>query len=261
MNYTTNYNLNKPEGTDLYNHLTIDNPNMDTIDAAMYANKLQAIGSATELVSGTVHAITRGSADQNIFKFKATGNFNAGDTITVDGVTVTAYLTSGQSLPDNAYIISSEVVCILDGTSLWVLVNAIAEASEIPFDNTGTTLTSTNVKDAIVETMAPRLVLSIPANTYATWALALAAVEATYSALSAGEKKKTALVLGDTAVLHVDNLNGSFTRSRTVAANSVVQTLSLVDHTYYACTMETIGNSIVNSSASAQSSKLDLYVL
>ena len=135
MNYTTNYNLNKPEGTDLYNHLTIDNPNMDTIDGAMHDNKLQAIGDATELVSGTVHAITRSDSDQNIFRFKATGNFNAGDTITVDGVTVNAYTTGGQPLLDDAYVLSAEVICVLDGTSLWVLANKNPDATDIPYDN------------------------------------------------------------------------------------------------------------------------------
>lgn len=123
MLYTTNYNLNKPEGTDLYNHLTVDNPNMDTIDAAMEANKLASVGAATELVSGTVHAITRSDSNQNIFKFKATGDFKAGDTITVDGVSVNAYTTGGQQLADDAYILSAQVLCILDGTSLWILVN------------------------------------------------------------------------------------------------------------------------------------------
>lgn len=122
MNYTTNYNLNKPEGTDHYNHLTVDNPNMDIIDSALHANKLEAIGSANELVSGTVHALTRSDTDQNIFRFKATAAYTEGDTFTVDGVTVNAYLTSGQTLPDNAYVISSEVLCILDNTSLWFIV-------------------------------------------------------------------------------------------------------------------------------------------
>ena len=120
MNYTTNFNLNKPEGTDLYNHLTVDNPNMDTIDAAMQANKLASVGNATELVSGTVHAITRSDNNQNIFKFKATGNFTAGDTISVDGVSVNAFTLNGKPLPNNAYVLSSEVLCVLDGTSLWV---------------------------------------------------------------------------------------------------------------------------------------------
>ena len=146
MNYTTNYNLNKPEGTDLYNHLTIDNPNMDTIDAAMYANKLQAVGNATELVSGTVHALTRSDANQNIFKFKATGNFNAGDTIAVDGTTVNAYTTSGHQLPDNAYVLSAVVLCFLDGTNLWLIVDDVQDASEVPWDNSGTDLSANNVQ-------------------------------------------------------------------------------------------------------------------
>lgn len=151
MNYTTNYNLNKPEGTDLYNHLTVDNPNMDAIDAAMYANKLQAIGNATELVSGTVHALTRSDGDQNIFRFKSTGDFHLGDTITVDGVSVNAYTTAGQPLLEEAYVLSAEVICLLDATNLWVLVNKVPDASEIAFDNTGTTLSSNNAEGAIKE--------------------------------------------------------------------------------------------------------------
>ena len=152
MNYTTNFNLNKPEGTDLYNHLTIDNPNMDIIDGAMQANKLASIGAATELVSGTVHAITRSDSNQNIFKFKATGDFKAGDTVTVDGVSVNVYNTAGQALPDDAYVLSAEVICILDGTSLWVLVNkTFNKADVIEFDNTGTNLSSNNVEDAVKE--------------------------------------------------------------------------------------------------------------
>ena len=154
MNYTTNYNLNKPEGTDLYNHLTIDNPNMDTIDAAMYSNKLQAIGNATELVSGTVHALTRSDNNQNIFKFKATGDFKAGDSITVDGVSVTAYTTGGQQLKNDAYVLSAEVVCILDGTSLWVLVNKDQDAADVTYDNTSSGLIATDVQDAIDEVSA-----------------------------------------------------------------------------------------------------------
>lgn len=152
MNYTTNFNLNKPEGTDLYNHLTIDNPNMDIIDGAMQANKLASVGNATELVSGTVHAITRSDSSQNIFKFKATGDFKAGDTITVDGVSVNAYTTDGQLLTNDAYVLSAQVLCILDGTSLWVFVNKeVLDAEDVNYDNTASGLTATDVQDAIDE--------------------------------------------------------------------------------------------------------------
>lgn len=138
MNYTTNFNLAKPEGTDLYNHLAIDNPNMDTIDGVMQANKLASVGAATELVSGTVHAITRSDSNQNIFKFKATGDFKAGDTITVDGASVNAFTTDGQQLLDDAYVLSAQVLCILDGTSLWVLVNKTPDGTEIKYDSVST---------------------------------------------------------------------------------------------------------------------------
>lgn len=151
MNYTTNFNLNKPEGTDLYNHLTVDNPNMDTIDAAMQANKLASVGNATELVSGTVHAITRSDNNQNIFRFKATGDFKAGDTITVDGVSVNAYTTAGQQLANDAYVLSAQVLCILDATSLWVFVNKDQDAEDVNYDNTTSSLTATDVQNAIDE--------------------------------------------------------------------------------------------------------------
>ena len=157
MNYTTNFNLNKPEGTDLYNHLTVDNPNMDTIDAAMQANKLASVGAATELVSGTVHAITRSDSDQNIFKFKATGDFKVGDTITVDGVSVNAYTTDGQQLLNDAYVLSAEVLCILDGTSLWLLVNRTPDASEVAYDAVDSVKDKFDTVDSLISTLTTAL--------------------------------------------------------------------------------------------------------
>lgn len=178
MNYTTNYNLNKPEGTDLYNHLTIDNPNMDTIDAALHANKLEAIGAATELVSGTVHAITRSDADQNIFKFKATGNFNVGDTITVDGVSVSAYTTGGQPLPDDAYVLSAEVLCILDGTSLWIYTNNTPDMHKVKH--------------------------TIPANTYSTMSAALDILKSYCDTLTSEELHNSYIMLGNVKYNYID---------------------------------------------------------
>lgn len=163
MNYTTNFNLNKPEGTDLYNHLTIDNPNMDIIDAAMQVNKLASIGAATELVSGTVHAITRSDSNQNVFKFKATGDFKAGDTVTVDGVSVNAYTTGGQQLLDDAYVLSAEVIGILDGTNLWILSNKVPDGTEIAYDN----VDSVNSKiDKIGDIHRSQIVLSNGQNLF-----------------------------------------------------------------------------------------------
>ena len=128
---TTHYSLKKYEGADLFNPLTYENLNADTIDQAMFDNKQQAIGPATELVAGTVHALTRGNADSPIFAFTATGAFREGDTFTVDGTPVTALTTSGETLPDGAYVIGSEVICYLRSTQMTVFIYKKTDLSTI----------------------------------------------------------------------------------------------------------------------------------
>lgn len=116
MQYTDHYNLNLPEGTDIVNPLVQDNPNYTAIDTALYANKLRVIGGASEVKTGTNHAITRIDSDIDAIKFTATSNWVAGDTMTIDGVTVSVFLPNGNALADNAYIINTEVFMILNGT-------------------------------------------------------------------------------------------------------------------------------------------------
>lgn len=123
MRTTTNYGLNIAEGTDKYNHLTVDNPNYETIDGQMKTNEINGSPSATELRSGTVHAITRSKPDASMFHFTATSNYTAGETFTVDGVQVTALLPSGESLGSGAYIIGSEVLCCLRETLLTLFIS------------------------------------------------------------------------------------------------------------------------------------------
>lgn len=118
MQYTPNYNLNLPEGTDIVNPLVQDNPNYSAIDAALYANKLRVVGTASELTTGTVHAITRDDTDIPVFRFTATSDYNTGDTFTVDGVSVTAVNVDATSLKNKAYRINSDVLAILSGTKL-----------------------------------------------------------------------------------------------------------------------------------------------
>lgn len=129
MQYTNHYNLNLPEGTDIVNPLIQDNPNYSAIDLALYNNKLRVIGTATEITTGTVHALTRADQDIPAFRFVATSDFNAGDTFTVDGTPVTATAVNGQVFPDKAYVINSTVVCVLDGTKLNVLNISTAPAN------------------------------------------------------------------------------------------------------------------------------------
>lgn len=121
---TTNYGLLKPESTDSYNHLIYDNPNMDTIDAAMKANADAAITSATCIKSGTTHTITRSNTSAAVMRFTATGDWNAGDTMIIDGVTVTPYLPNGNALIDKSFLINAEVILSLVGTKATVYTNA-----------------------------------------------------------------------------------------------------------------------------------------
>lgn len=155
MQYTTNYNLITVEGTDIVNPLVQMNPNFTDIDAAMFANKQATIGSASEIVSGTVHAITRANTDSNYFRYTATGNWTAGDSMSVDGVTVSVFLTDGTTPETGSYVINSEVFGIISGSrvTLFLASSPVTSlpADQITFDPTGTGLdpADTNVEKAI----------------------------------------------------------------------------------------------------------------
>ena len=138
MTNTTYYNLNIVEGTDIVNPLIVDNPNYEKIDEAMHDNAVAGVTLATEIANATVHAITRENSDCSVIRFIATSRWKAGDTATVDGVPVTALLPSGETLPDGAYVINANVLCILTGTNLTVYVggNKIENASDIIYNDT-----------------------------------------------------------------------------------------------------------------------------
>ena len=123
MQTTTNYGLKIYEGTDLFNPLTVENVNASDLDSIVKGVSDAAVGTATELLTGTVHALTRADSDRNVFHFTATANYDAGETFEVDGVQVTAKTPDGQNLSTGAYVINSSVLCILDGTLLTIIVN------------------------------------------------------------------------------------------------------------------------------------------
>ena len=122
MTNTPNYNLNLVEGADLVNPLTQVNPNFTAIDTAMAANRDKAVQNATEVVTGTIHAISRAFAG-NIFKFTATGAFHAGDTFTLDGNPIGAEGVDGNPLPEGAYDNGSNVLCIVGSGVLTIITN------------------------------------------------------------------------------------------------------------------------------------------
>lgn len=123
MNTTTNYGLKLYDGTDLFNPLTVENVNAGDIDTAMKAISDHSVGAATELTTGTVHAINRADTDRNVFLFVATSNFTAGDTFTLDGNQVSALTPDGQQLATGSYVIGSNVLCALHDTLITVYVN------------------------------------------------------------------------------------------------------------------------------------------
>lgn len=131
MNQTTNYELSLYEGTDLFNPLTVENVNFNDLDTIIKAISNRAFSAATELLTGTVHAITRADSDCTAFIFPATANFTAGETFTVDGVQVTALLPSGTTLPTGAYVIGSNVLCVLNGTLMTVYCDAGSDAQTL----------------------------------------------------------------------------------------------------------------------------------
>ena len=130
MNTTTNYNLNLPEGSDLFAPLTDYNPNFTKIDTAMAENKNSAVHTATEAIAGTVHNITRDVPDASMFRWTATGNYTTGDTFAVDGVSVTAISANGQGLATGAWLTGTEVLASLVGNVMTVYTSAASTDAE-----------------------------------------------------------------------------------------------------------------------------------
>ena len=129
---TTNYQFEVPTGSALVNPLTIDAPNWNKLDTVLKGVQDDSIQSATELVSGKVHAITCLEDGSRYMHFTATGDFRSGDTFTFNGAPVAAYLPDGSGLSDYAYRVNSEVLISVVGSRLTVYTyapNAIAEDS------------------------------------------------------------------------------------------------------------------------------------
>lgn len=134
MQTTTNYGLKTYQAGDLFNPLTTDNVNMETIDTDLKAVSNRAIGRATELVSQGVHAITILDTDCKTIKWVATANFTAGETFTINGIQCNAYLPSGEALGTNAYVSGAQVIGSLNddnsAITIYVPQGSVAVASD-----------------------------------------------------------------------------------------------------------------------------------
>lgn len=138
MQYTPNFNFNLPEGTDLWNYLTQTNPNFAALDTLLKGIQDGTVTTATEVASGTAHAITRTLPDANVIRFTATSAWTLGDTMTIDGTPVTVVKPNGTNLQTGDYIIGSEVLGVLRATQFTVYLGAPSslDASDITYDNT-----------------------------------------------------------------------------------------------------------------------------
>lgn len=131
---TTNYEFILPVGSDNFNPLTDQNPNWSKADTVIKKAENQSIAVATEVKSGSVHAITIPDGAGNMFRFVATSKFGAQDTCTVNGVQVSTLMPNGTTLPDGGWVINSNVLCCLTGTVLTVYTTIGGESGSIDAD-------------------------------------------------------------------------------------------------------------------------------
>lgn len=156
MQYTTNYNLITVEGTDVVNPLVQMNPNFTDIDSIMKANADATVARATCTKTGTTHAVTTTNSDAAMQRFTATGNWETGDTMTIDGVSVSVYLPDGTAPQTGCFVINSEVIIAINGTrvTLYAAPALSQSASDISYDNTLSGLSASDVQDALDELAA-----------------------------------------------------------------------------------------------------------
>ena len=148
MYTTTNYGFNIVEGTDMVNPLTQLNPNFTALDSDLKTVSDATVDAATCIKTGTVHAVTRTNTDAKVFRFTATGNWDTGDTMTVDGTLVSVFLPDGSAPTNGCFVINTEVIAAIQGTRVTLYVNA-GDASNISFDDTSVSYTASNVQTAI----------------------------------------------------------------------------------------------------------------
>ena len=153
MQYTTNYNLITVEGTDVVNPLVQMNPNFTDIDSIMKDNADATVARATCTKTGTNHAVTTTNSDAAMQRFTATGNWETGDTMTIDGTSVSVYLPDGTAPQTGCFVINSEVIIAINGTrvTLYCAPALSQSASDISYDNTLSGLSASDVQDALDE--------------------------------------------------------------------------------------------------------------
>lgn len=119
---TPNYGFDIPDGNQVVNPLVQTFPNWSDLDTLLRSVEDKTITTATELKTGSVHALNRADTDADCFRFVATSNFTAGETFLLDGEQVTALTVSGEQLSTGAYVIGSNVLVMVHDTLLSFIV-------------------------------------------------------------------------------------------------------------------------------------------
>lgn len=215
MQYTSNYNFLLPEGTDVVNPLVDVNPNFSTLDTIIKGVSDHAVDRAACTKTGTTHSVVRSNTSANVFEFTATGDWDTGDSMVVDGTPVSVFLPDGTAPLTGAYIINTEVLCIINGTRVTLLTGAQTvtslDASDVVYDNTTSGLTATNAQDAIdeldasvdtlastVSGLAHRIVHTAASNQ--TYLAQLTEIETYFDALSDDEKRFSKIIIGNNLI-------------------------------------------------------------
>lgn len=262
MQLSEHYELNLIEGTDVVNPLVQDKPNYQKIDTQMYANECASVGTATEIKTGTVHALSRGNGDIPTFRFTATSNFETGDTFTVDGVSVTALLPSGEALQSGAFIIGSEVLCTLKATLLTVYTNGgtsnntthfnnqlpayYLNSANINFDGEDAHIDATNVQSAIKEVRHSKILFT--SSTTGTNAQKLTEVYNYYMGLSLRERENCE-IRANNRIYPLTHLTlGQFTSSLISGSVFYMNQVQLSNQTFKGVEIKSSGMTIVDYS-------------
>lgn len=176
---TTNYEFILPVGSDNFNPLTDQNPNWSKADTVIKKATDQSIAVATEVKSGSVHAITVPDGAGNMFRFVATSKFGAQDTCTVNGVQVSTLMPNGTTLPDGGWVINSNVLCCMTGTVLTVYTTIGGDSGNIDADtldgHNAAYFATAKALDGVKSTAEAASRIANSANTTATAANNLAA--------------------------------------------------------------------------------------
>lgn len=139
MQTTPNFGFNIVEGADIVNPLTQLNPNFTSLDTIFKYATNRLFNRATCTKTGTVFAVVKdnttfgGASGADVMKFTAPADWNTGDTMTLDGTSVTVQLVDGSAPTTGCIASGSEVIILQKGTTVTVLASAkyIPAASEV----------------------------------------------------------------------------------------------------------------------------------